>query len=135
MSGTTNFIVPYKNLMKIIGVDPVDVPKSVKIERESFLLFLRTALRGIQVDEVWYRRVYPDVDAAIKDGTYKSAKHHFVENGYFEGRRPSPIVVDEQWYKTAYPDIAEGIELGDIRSAQSHFEDHGYDEGRFPSDV
>jgi hypothetical protein len=121
--------------MKVIGVDSVDLPKTIKIEREAFLSFLRTALRGIQVDEVWYRRVYPDVDSAIKDGTYKSAKHHFVENGYFEGRKPSLIVVDEKWYKAAYPDIAEGIELGDIRSAQSHFEDHGYDEGRFPSDV
>jgi hypothetical protein len=136
VSVKTNFILSYKNLLKLINLDlkPDSLPKTLNIDRESFLAMLRATLRGINVHEEWYRRTYADVDAAIKSGRYRSAKQHFVENGYFEGRRPGPILVDENWYKAEYPDIAEGIELGDIASAQAHFDDHGYEEGRLPSD-
>ena len=94
---------------------------------------IKHLLRGVHVDEEWYRRTYDDVDAAIKGGAYESAKHHFVEDGYFEGRRPCPVRVDEAWYVATYPDVAEGMELGDIQSAQEHFDQHGYREGRFPA--
>jgi hypothetical protein len=93
---------------------------------------IKALLRGFCIDEQWYRTVYPDVDSAIKDGAYKSAKHHFVENGYFEGRRAGRVVVDESWYLKTYHDIAEGIESGEIQSCQEHFDKHGESEGRFP---
>ena len=42
------------------------------------------------VDEAWYRQTYPDVDEAIRQGREVSAKSHFVEQGYHEGRKPVP---------------------------------------------
>jgi hypothetical protein len=42
------------------------------------------------VDEVWYRETYPDVDEAIRIGRETSAKSHFVDQGYHEGRKPVP---------------------------------------------
>jgi hypothetical protein len=62
----------------------------------------------------------------------KSAKDHFVSNGYFEGRLPAKVVVDEDFYITHYPDVAEGIHDGEIQSAQEHFDAHGFVEGRMP---
>lgn len=133
MSGTTEFVTPYENLLKSADLSPSRLPATVKIERESLINIIKSLLRGVHVDEEWYRRTYTDVDAAIVAGSYTSAKHHFVEDGYFEGRRAGPVVVDEAWYKTVYSDVAEGMELGEIQSAQSHFEEHGYREGRLPS--
>jgi len=55
----------------------------------DLLDIVKLLLRGITVDEPWYLAQYPDVSEAIQAGMFKSAKHHFVENGYFEGRRPA----------------------------------------------
>jgi len=42
------------------------------------------------VDETWYRQTYPDVDEAIRQGREISAKSHFLDQGYHEGRKPVP---------------------------------------------
>ncbi len=94
---------------------------------------IRSLLRAVPVDETWYRQVYPDVEEAIGRGDYLSARHHFVEHGYFEGRRPADLPVDETWYVNHYPDVVGGIDNGDIESGQEHYNRHGYAEGRLPA--
>jgi hypothetical protein len=89
-------------------------------------------LAGMDFDEGWYLARYPDIADAVKAGTFKSGKEHFLSNGYFEGRQPFPIVVDAAWYLAQYPEVAKAIEEGTIGSAQEHFDEHGYHEGRFP---
>ncbi len=42
------------------------------------------------VDEAWYRKSYPDVDEAIRLGHETDAKSHFIDKGYYEGRKPVP---------------------------------------------
>lgn len=64
------------------------------------------------VDEAWYRQAYPDVDAAIQEGTFASAAAHFVSAGYFEGRA-----------NRSADDAAHDLDRGDLeayirRSAQ-----------------
>src|SRR6185312_3424925 len=78
------------------------------ISQESLVQAVKLLLRGIDVDETWYVTTYPDIAEAIEAGAVKSAKNHFIENGYFEGRLPFELSVDEDWYLTAYPDVAEG---------------------------
>jgi hypothetical protein len=131
--GTTDFILSFANLLKKSGLSPDQLHGVVEIEAEKVISMIKLLLRGVHVDEKWYRKTYDDVDAAIKNGLYDSSKHHFVEDGYFEGRRPGPVRVDEAWYVATYPDVAEGIELGEIQSAQEHFDEHGYQEGRLPA--
>ena len=133
MTGS-DYIMPYGRAMQQFGIDPLAIPDAVLLSRENLESLLKIVLRGVSVDEQWYRTAYPDVDAAIRQGAYKSAKHHFVENGYFEGRRPGRVVVDQDWYKQAYPDIAEGIKFGEIASCQEHFDQHGEAEGRLPQE-
>jgi hypothetical protein len=126
------FVVPFRVVLERAGI-PVPIPPTeFYITGDQLKAVMKSLLRGVNVDEVWYRRVYPDVDQAIRNGSYKSAKHHFVEDGYFEGRRPGVAVVDEDWYLSVYRDVAEGVETGEIISCQDHFESHGEAEGRLP---
>ena len=55
-----------------------------------------------------------------------------MDDGYFEGRLPFPIVVDERWYLEQNPDVATSIHDGVVASAQEHFDQDGYREGRLP---
>jgi hypothetical protein len=130
---TTESILSFTNLFKRLGLNSDDLHGVVEIEAENIISLVKYLLRGVHVDEEWYRKTYEDVDLAIKSGSYESSKRHFVEEGYFEGRCAGPVEVDEAWYLAAYPDVAESIELGYIRSAQEHFDQHGYQEGRMPA--
>lgn len=93
---------------------------------------VRRLLDHVVVDETWYLTRYPDVAMAIRDGRAQSARDHFLNNGYFEGRWPNAITVDEAWYLAEYPEVAKAIREGVVSSAQQHFEENGYREGRRP---
>lgn len=130
---TSSYVVPYTVLLKQIGVSgELRDDERVELTRDQLMTLIRKLLVAIPVDEVWYTMVYQDVQEAINSGAMKSAKEHFVANGYFEGRLPSKVVVDEEFYISHYPDVAEGIDGGEINSAQEHFEAHGFTEGRLP---
>jgi hypothetical protein len=79
-----------------------------------------------------YKRTYEDIGRAIDDGRVRSAKHHFVNDGWLEGRMPFPMQVQEAWYLKNNPDVADYLRRGLLASAQSHFEEDGYREGRLP---
>jgi len=89
-------------------------------------------ISGIEVNEEWYLDEHQDIAQAVREGSIKSAKQHFTDDGYFEGRLPFPMPVDEQWYLEHYPDVAESIRNGLVESAQQHFVQDGYREGRLP---
>ncbi len=76
-----------------------------------------------------------DIGRAIRDGQIVSAKQHFVDDGYFEGRLPFPMKVNDTWYQTKYPDVAESVRTGVVASPQKHFDEDGYREGRLPFDL
>ncbi|HEY5329668.1 MAG TPA: dTDP-4-dehydrorhamnose 3,5-epimerase [Acidobacteriaceae bacterium] len=95
---------------------------------------LKVLADRVPVDEVWYRERYPDIDDGIRKGEFRSAKHHYVEFGYFEDRIPRHFEVNDQFYRATNPDIAQGIKSGTIASTQGHFEQYGFNEGRIPWD-
>ncbi len=104
----------------------------VNVSYDEFVRLLKRMIVGTDVDEEWYLRTYEDIAKAVREGLIRSAQHHFVEDGYFEGRLPFPMKVDERWYMNQYPDVADSIRRGDIASAQTHFDEDGYREGRLP---
>jgi hypothetical protein len=126
-----SYVVPFRVLLEQVGIDELG-NHPIEITRDQLLTLVRTLLMSVPVDETWYMATYQDVEQAIASGAVKSAKDHFVSNGYFEGRLPARIVVDEQFYISQYPDVAEGVDVGEINSAQEHFESHGLAEGRLP---
>jgi len=105
----------------------------VALRYDELVTLIRSILEGISVDEPWYLATYRDVAQAIEAGQFSSAKHHFVMDGYFEGRLPYKIAVDEDWYLNAYPDVLESILNQSFQSAEEHFEKFGYGEGRLPA--
>lgn len=129
------YVPPFASLKNAMRLQSVKGQLKVEMTYDELLDLLKRLLRAVPFDEEWYRTTYPDVDEAIRGGAYHSARQHFVEHGYFEGRRPFALAVDEQWYLTNYPDVGEGVRKGSIHSALDHFERHGYEEGRMPADV
>lgn len=97
---------------------------------DEFLDIIRLLLRGVAFDKAWYLTEYPDIAEAVAAGELKSARQHFINSGYFEGRLPRAMEIDEAWYLAKYPDVAEAIARGEIESARQHFLEHGYEEGR-----
>lgn len=126
------YLVPFSVLKNSIRLQSVKGQLKVEMNYDELLDVLKRMLQAIAIDDAWYRRTYPDVDEAIKAGAYRDAKQHFVENGYFEGRRPFPLELNEDWYLQTYPDVQAGIAEGTLTTARDHFEEHGYDEGRLP---
>lgn len=106
----------------------------VSIRYEEFVELIRSILGEVEVDEAWYLSQYPDVLEGIRTGAVQSAKQHFADSGYFEGRLPFQILIDEDWYQREYPDVAESVRQGTVPSGQVHFDTNGYREGRLPFD-
>ena len=126
------YLPPFESIRSAIGISTVRGELRVNLSYEDFVSILRRMIAGIEVDEAWYLRTYEDIASAIKSGVVSSAKQHFVNDGYFEGRRPFAMSINERWYLTQNPDVADGIREGDIPSAQEHFDESGYQEGRLP---
>ena len=126
------YLVPFSVLKNSVRLASVKGQLKLDITYDEFLTIMRQMLQAVPFDEAWYCATYPDVADAIRAGTYRNGRQHFIENGYFEGRQPMPFAVDEEFYLQAYPDIADGIKRGDIASAAEHFASHGYKEGRLP---
>ena len=128
-----HYIAPFETVRSVLTISESPRGKTVTKPYEHFLGALRLLLAGIDVDEDWYLAQNPDIAEAIIAGTTASAKRHFVEHGYFEGRLPFRIAVDERWYLLQNPDVAENVRKGVVVSAQRHFELNGYREGRLHS--
>ncbi len=130
-----NYLPPFSVLKSSVRLLSVKGQLKVDMSYDELLDLVKLFLRAVPFEEAWYRRAYPDVEEAIRAGAYRSARQHFVEHGYFEGRRPFPLEVDEAWYLRAYPDVGDSVAAGAVASAQDHFERHGYEEGRRPGEV
>lgn len=127
-----NYVIPFRALLRQAGVEKAIESDSITLSQDQLHKLIRKLLLAAPFDEAWYKKTYPDVEHAITAGVAKSAKEHYLTNGYFEGRWPGPIKVDEKYYISTYPDVAEGIEFGETISAQDHFDRHGFAEGRLP---
>ena len=132
-----SYIAPFEAVRRRLTVSQTPRGEAtVAGSYDDLLDAVRLLLTGIDVNEDWYLAQNPDIARAVAAGEVESARRHFIEHGYFEGRLPFPIIVDERWYLLQNPDVAENIRRGLEESAQRHFESNGYREGRlpFPSD-
>jgi hypothetical protein len=132
---TLKYIPPFDLIRRSVEISTMRGELRVNVSYEDFIRILKKMILATEVDEDWYLQTYADIAQAVRDGIIKSARHHFVEDGWFEGRLPFPINVDERWYAASYPDVGESVRRGAVPSAQAHFEDDGYREGRLPFDM
>ena len=127
-----NYLPPFEGIKGFVTFAAVKGELTVSASYTQFTVLIRTLLQGIEVDEAWYLSQYPDVAEAIQKGVVGSAREHFLNDGYFEGRLPFLIKVDEAWYLEQNPGVADYVSRGELESAQKHFIDNGYREGRKP---
>jgi hypothetical protein len=126
------YLPPFDLLRRMVEVSTVRGELRVSLSYDDFIKILRMMISGMEIDEALYLKEHEDIAQAVSNGTVKSAKQHFVEDGYFEGRLPFAIRVNERWYLENYPDVAESVRKGVVRSGQQHFDEDGYREGRLP---
>lgn len=129
------YIPPFEFLKSKATIDTVAGQTMVHMAHDELIEMLRSIIINMDIDQEWYLTRYPDVAEAVRAGTFRSAKDHFVNNGYFEGRMPFPIAVDEKYYLERYPEIAESVRREVVASGQQHFDENGYLEGRRPYEI
>jgi hypothetical protein len=136
VSGTAvKYLPPFELLRRTVEISTHRGELRVGLAYDDFVKLIRLLISGIEMDEAWYLSQNQDVAAAVQEGTIASARDHFVNEGYFEGRLPFPLVVDEEWYLATYPDVADGVGKGIIASAEQHFRYDGHREGRLPGPI
>ena len=126
------YLPPFEVVRSLLTISTVKGERMVSCTYENMVQMLRRMIIGVEVDEAWYLEAYPDIADAIEKGVVKSARLHFVNDGYFEGRLPFPIQVDERYYLANNAGVADYVRKGMLTSGQQHFEENGYKEGRLP---
>src|SRR6185312_17389672 len=119
MGARVRYIPPLAVLLHKVQVTGTADARRVSLTYEDFLGILKQLLADVEFDEAWYLRSNEDVQRGIKAGILQSGRQHFVDHGYFEGRRPCPLTVDEAWYLQKYPDVADDLRHGRVASAQA----------------
>ncbi len=116
----------YRSLLKHMRAIEFRDGVNVSVELKKLKLLIRYILEREPFDEAWYIETYSDVADAIREGRAESARVHYVENGYFEGRLPGLIDFDAAKYVEQNPDLT-GMTT---EEATKHFIFTGYSEGR-----
>ena len=126
------YLPPFELLKAFLTISTVKGELMVSCTYENMVQLLRQMIIGVEVNEAWYLERYPDIAEAIEQGIVKSARLHFVNDGYFEGRMPFPIRIEERYYLAHNPGVSEYVRTGMLESGQQHFDENGYQEGRLP---
>ena len=126
------YLPPFEVLKSFFTLSSVEGDVRVNCRYEDFIAMLRLIMVNVPVDETWYLERYPDIAASVQQGMVQSAREHFVNDGYFEGRLPFPIRVDEGYYLEHNAGVADHVRRGMLELGQQHFDENGYEEGRLP---
>jgi hypothetical protein len=131
------YVPSYAAVARAAGC-PMDLPSQppdavVEIRASALrLLWQYVALAG-DYDERVYLQHNPDVAEAYEQGKIADPRRHYIQAGYFEGRKASDAAPDEKWYLETYGDVADGVREGVVASAKAHFAQRGEAECRSPN--
>jgi len=112
------YVPPFDLIKNSVDITAVKGELRVNLSYQHFINILKLFVSGVEMDEAWYLEQNPDIARAVKEGTISSARQHFIDDGYLEGRLPFQLELDEDWYLTKYPDVAEGMRKGLFESAK-----------------
>ncbi|MDR3532109.1 MAG: hypothetical protein P4L90_16360 [Rhodopila sp.] len=126
------YLPPFEVVKSYVTISNIKGELMVSCTYENLVQMIRQLIADVNVDEGWYLERYQDIAEAVSNGIVASAKSHFINDGYFEGRMPFPIRVDERYYLAENPGVADYVRKGHLESGQQHFDENGYKEGRLP---
>lgn len=134
MNEATN-VLAYRLLSKVMKERNPTFPFGDEVTISAGLLtfLLKGALAQTKFDEDYYVKSNPDVRQALSLGKLSSAREHFINEGYWEGRKPFEVNVDEKWYLQQNPDVAQAMRSGMVGSAADHYQSTGWQELRAPN--
>jgi hypothetical protein len=129
------YVPHYDAILHSIGTSREKLADKTEIEIpvSMFKHLLKTALNNGEFNLHGYLAANRDIQDAARKGQVPDPKVHYVNFGFFEGRRGATPAVDEAWYRRNYTDIANAIRKGDITSGSEHFDTIGAEEFRAPS--
>jgi hypothetical protein len=128
--------VPYYDaILHAIGTsrDELKGATEIRIPLSLFKFLLRRVVSHSEVNLIGYMNANRDILDGAKSGRVPDPKEHYVNFGFFEGRRGATPAVDETWYRRTYSDIPSAIRSGTINSGAEHFNAIGAQEFRSPS--
>jgi hypothetical protein len=128
--------VPYYDaILHAIGTSREELKgaNEIRIPLSLFKFLLRSAVAHSEVNLTGYLNANRDIRDAAKAGRVPDPKQHYVDFGFFEGRRGATPAVDETWYRRTYSDISSAVRNGTIASGAEHFDAIGAQEFRSPS--
>jgi hypothetical protein len=129
------YVPHYDAILHSIGTTREELKKqeAIEIPISLFEFLLKIALSHGQFNLPGYLATNRDVQDATKKGQLSDPNAHYVNFGFFEGRRGATPAVDEAWYRRNYSDIDAAVRRGDITSGAEHFDTIGAEEFRAPS--
>jgi hypothetical protein len=128
--------VPYYDaILHAIGTSREELKDAneISIPLSLFKFLLRSAVAHSEINLAGYLNSNRDIRDAAKSGRLPDPRKHYVDFGFFEGRRGATPAVDETWYRRTYSDISSAIRTGAIASGAEHFDAIGAAEFRSPS--
>lgn len=129
------YVPHYDAILHAIGTsrEKLGSTNEVTVPLSLFKFLLQIALVNSEFNVSGYLACNPDIQEAAKAGKVPDPKMHYLNFGYFEGRRGAAPPVDESWYCRTYPDVAAAVKKGLIASGADHFGTIGAEEFRAPS--
>jgi hypothetical protein len=120
----------FKQMAKVYGWEQGH--ETLTMSRSGFLTLMQELLAFADFDEAWYLSTYKDVADAVAQKKIASARDHYLNFGYFEGRLPNAKGFDAEFYAKQYGDVVRALNGSDPALLLHHFLTHGYAEGRRP---
>jgi hypothetical protein len=129
------YVPHYDAILHGIGTtrEELDGRTDIEIPMSLFKFLLKIALTQGEFNLPGYLAANRDVQEAAKKGQVPDPNLHYVNFGFFEGRRGATPAVDEAWYRRNYSDIAAAVRRGDVPSGSDHFTTIGAEEFRAPA--
>lgn len=133
------YLIPYAMIQRFLakrsdsGNNSMVDENNITIPLPLFRRLIQQALENQNFNEISYLDANPDVASALRRGEIESAHHHYVQNGYFEGRVGGPDMFDEAWYFKTNADVSRSVRAGLYSSGKAHFHSAGVQEFRPPA--
>jgi hypothetical protein len=94
METLVRYLPPFEIIKGMLNLTSARGKTRVDMTYEDLQKIIRILISAVEVDEAFYLSRNPDVADGIRKGGIRSAREHFVDHGYFEGRLPYQIEVD-----------------------------------------
>src|SRR5665213_393947 len=108
------YIPHYDAILHAVGTTREELASKVQINLpvSLFKFLLQIAVNQGEFNLAGYLAANRDIQDAVKAGRVPDPKKHYVNFGFFEGRRGATAAVDEPWYRRTYEDVATAVRKG-----------------------